>query len=59
MVAVGFQEKGTQTCTIENNVKNRWADARGGEWSRVQAQTTTTSGEMVKKQGVVNNKKGS
>jgi hypothetical protein len=29
MVAVGFQEKGTQRCTIENSVKNCWADTGG------------------------------
>jgi hypothetical protein len=42
----------------ENSVKNRWADEGGGIWWRVEAQTTTNS-ETVKKQGVVNNKKGS
>jgi hypothetical protein len=29
MVAVGFQEKGTQRCTTENSVKNCWADTGG------------------------------
>jgi hypothetical protein len=30
MVAVGLTKKGTHSCTIENSVKNRWADAGGG-----------------------------
>ncbi len=54
-----FSVKRDPACAIESSVKNHRADAGGGEWWRVEAQTTTTSGETVKQQGVVNNKKGS
>ncbi len=30
MVAVGLTKRDPETCTIESSVKNRWADARGG-----------------------------
>jgi hypothetical protein len=53
-VTVVLIEKGPGSCTIENNMKNCWADAGGGVWRRIEAQTANTGG-MVKKQGVVNN----